>query len=55
MMDKARAIWSAVWGRGINILIQFTGPDAGNDKCLACGVIRKLHRRSTDHKFKETP
>ena len=53
MKDRLRAIWKTAWERGITISFEFTGFDGGNDKCRACGKIRKLHRRGDDHRFVE--
>lgn len=55
------ALWSKLWSRskgmGVVIHIPFGFPDASNDKCQAfggaCGLIRKFHRRNSDHRFVE--
>lgn len=48
-----QALWSKLWGRGVSISIQFSGWDAGNDVCKACGRKRKMHRRGDDHIYVE--
>lgn len=55
MKERIRAVWRKAWERGVTISFEFGGLDGGNDKCQkpGCGKVRRLHRRSDDHKFVE--
>lgn len=50
---NVRAVWKDLWERGVSISFEFGGFDGENDKCAACGKVRKLHRRGDDHRFVE--
>lgn len=45
---------SALCGKfgGISVSKKISWPDAGGDKCLTCGVMRREHQ-GKDHLFKE--
>lgn len=48
---KAWEILAGAFG-GVSVSEAISWPDAGNDKCLECGVVRREHD-GKDHRFKE--